>query len=249
MIIAPTIRVKCSNLETSILAQESQAMSETPEDYQERIVDETIKNLHAVIPTCTEDLTPALEAFEQEIIQWFQLKNRRILLDRDLILEPYSIARDSEIQKNKNNLFSCRYEESKHIGNWLIVSEMGRPYCNTSWYGSSGVCPTVVLSLGHFLYYLVTNLNLVALPYLAGLLFVGGAIIYVWWRLLKNQPVMQLWKIIALSAVILAIELFLIVIPFGVLGQIIGWILLFFLAVLWYKRLKNKKVAFSQNAG
>ena len=248
-IIAPTIRVKCSNLETSILAQSGGGISETPEAFQKRVTDETIKNLHAVISNCKEDLTPALDAFEDEIIQWLEFKNRRILLDRDLILEPYSIERESEIQDTKNNLFACRYEESKHIGNWLIVSELGRSYCHTFWYGAGGMCPTVVLSSGHLLFYLVTNFSLASLPYLAGLLFAGGIVISVWWRLLKNQPVMKLWKIIALSLVILGIELFLLFMPFWVIGQIIGWILLFFISVLWYKRLKTQKLTVSQNAG
>ena len=248
-IIAPTIRVKCGNRETLILAQEGLAISGTSEDYQKRVADETIKNLHAMIPNCKEDLTPAIDAFEKEIIQWLDVQNRRILLDRDLILEPYSMERESEIQKSKNNLLACRYEESQRIGNWLIVSELGRPYCDTSWYSSPGMCPTITLSLGNFLFYLVTNVSLVSLPYLAGLLGVGGAIIYSWWVLLKNQPVMKLSKIITLSIVILLIELFLIVMPFLVLGQILGWILLFFILVLWYKKLKSKGLASAQKAG
>ena len=248
-IIAPTIRVKCSNLETSILAQRGRGISETPEAFQKRMVEETIKNLHAVIPNCKEDLTPALDAFEQEIMDWVIFKNRRILLDRDLILEPYSIERESEIQKNRNNLLSCRDEESKQIGSWLIVSERGRPYCQTFWYGPPGMCPTAVLSSGHFLFYLMKNLSLATLPYLAGLLFVGGTIIYLWWKLLKNQPVMKLWRLITVSVVSLAIELFLLVMPFWVFGQFIGWMLLFFLLVLWYKRLKNPVSTSSQKAG
>jgi hypothetical protein len=248
-LIAPTIFVKCSNLKTSILAHESRAIGETFEDFQKRVIDQTLKNLHAVTPQCKEDLTPALDMFEQEIVKWIEFNNRRILLDRDLILEPYSIARESAIQKNKDDLLSCRYEESKHIGSWLIVFEKGRSYCYTYWYDRGGMCPIVILSLGHFLFYLITNPSLVSLPYLAGLFLMGGVIIYVWWRLLKNQPIIKLNKIVALSAIILVIEFFLIVMPFWVLGQIIGWILLFFLAILWYKRWKAKESASRSTAG
>jgi hypothetical protein len=248
-LLEPTIRVKCSNLETPILAYISRADSETLEDFQRRIVEATIQNLHEVIPDCKEDLIPVLDAFEQEIAQWVAFKNRRILLDRDLILEPYSIERKSEIQKNKSNLLTCRYEVSKQVGNWLIVSKMGRPYCYTFWYTTGGMCPVVVLSLGHFLYYLVSNVSLASLPYLVGLLLAVGTITYAWWRVLQNQPAIKPWKIISLSAVILIIELFLIVMPFWIQGQIIGWILLFFLLVLWYKQLKDKKAASRLNAG
>lgn len=248
-LIAPTILVKCSNLKTPILAHESRAIGETSEDFQKRVIDQTIMNLHAVTPQCKEDLTPVLDMFEQEIVKWIEFKNRRILLDRDLILESYSLARESEIQKSKDDLLSCRYEESKHVGSWLIVFEKGRSYCYTYWYNRGGMCPVVILSLGHFLFYLVTNLNLVSLPYLVGLFLMGGAIIYVWWKLLKNQSTIQLNKIVALSAIILVIEFFLIVMPFWVLGQIIGWILLFFLAVLWYKRWKVKGSASRSTAG
>jgi hypothetical protein len=235
-IIEPTIIVKCSNFETSIIAFESRSENETPENYQKRVIVKTIENLHAVSPNCKEDLSPVLETFEKEIAVWLNRNDKRILLDRDLILEPYSTEKDIEMHKNKNNLFLCRYEESQHIGDWLIVFKTGRPYCLTYWYSPGGMCPVIVLSLGGFLLYLLTNLSFTTLPYLAGWLLISGAIIYAWWMLLKNRPAMKQWKLLVISLIIFVVALFLIIPPFWVLGQIIGWILVFGLIVVWYKQ-------------
>lgn len=237
-ILEPTIIVKCGDVETSIRAFEAHLDGETPEDYQKRVEAKTIENLQAASKNCKEDLSPAFETFKKEIIAWLR-KDKRILLDRDLILEPYSIERDNEIQENKNNLFSCRYEESQHVGDWLIVFKTGRPYCLTYWYSPGGMCPVIVLSLGSFLLYLITHLSLTTLPYLAGWLMASGAIIYVWWMLLNNRPVIKWWLSFVLSLVIFVVALFLIIPPFWVLGQVLGWVLVFGLMVLWHKQRKG----------
>jgi hypothetical protein len=245
-IIAPMILVKCSNLEISILAHTSRPASEVFEEYQQRMVLETIKNLHAVVPDCEEDLTPVLDSFEQEIIQWINLENRRPLLDRNLILEPYSTDRALEIQRYKNNLLSCRYEESEHIDNWLIVFETARPYCHVVPYSPRY---PIVPSLGQFFFYLVSNLSVTSLPYLAGILCAGGTVVYISWASLKNRPQFKLWKILLLSSVMLPIAFFFIILPFWVSGQMLGWILFFFLLVLWYKQLRSRRLVSSPNVG
>jgi len=220
----PQIIIKCSNLEASI-----EADNQSPND--------TFKNLQAIVPKCAEDLTPVLDSFKQEITKWLDHKNKRFLLDRDLILEPYSVERDSELQKNENNLLSCRYEESKHVGNWLIIFETSRTYC-LFWHAPGEPCPNIFFSLTRFLFYLATTLNLTTLPYQLGSLLTGAAIIYIWRALLKNRPAMKRSKIVALSIVIFALELFLTIMPFWVLGQTIGLILFFYVLVLWYKQIK-----------
>jgi len=248
--VEPTILVKCSNLEVSLIADSSPIAGESYDDIQKRWADNITKKLQAVVPDCAEDLSPVLDSFEQEIIKWLDYKNKRnAFLDGDLILEPYSTNRDFELQYKKNSLLSCSYEDYKHIGNWLIIFETSRVYCHTSVMNSLGACPTIIFSLGHFLFYLVTNFSLTASPYLASLFLAGTIIFYIWWILLKNRPVLKLWKIIALSMVILAVELFLIVMPFWLPGQIIGWVLFFYILVLWYKHLKNKKLVSNQTAG
>lgn len=230
--------VKCGNLETSIRAFESHLEGETLEDYQKRVEAKTIENFQAVRQNCKEDLSPVFETFKKEIVVWLR-KDKRFLLDRDLVLEPYSVDRDNQIQKNKNDLLLCNYEESKRIGNWLIVFKTGRPYCLPFWdAGHGGMCPTIVISLLGFLFYLVTNLSLTTLPYLAGLLLASGTIIYTWWMLLKNRPVIKGWKAFVLTVTTFVVASFLIFPPFWVLGQVIGWILIFGIMVLWYKQRK-----------
>ncbi len=246
LIIEPTIVVKCSNLQTSIRASESHLEGETPEDYQKRVEAKTIENFRAVSQTCKDDLSPVFETFEKEIAAWLQ-KDKRVLLDGDLVLEPYSIDRENQIQKNKNSLLLCKYEESKHIGNWLIVFKTGRPYCLPFWYaGHGGMCPIIVISILGFLFYLVINLNLTTLPYLAGLILVSGVIAYMWLALLKNRPAMKWWKILVLTLITFVAALFLIIPPFWVFGQVIGWILIYGILALWYTQ---RKVIFKTETG
>lgn len=240
--VDPTIIVKCSNLEVSIGADIPPEAGDTYEDIQNRRTTYALKNLQTIVLDCEEDLRPVLASFEQEIIKFLDYRNRNgTFIDGDLILEPYSIEKDLELQIDKNRLLSCGYNDSKHVGNWLIIFETSRTYCYDYWPTGGGWCPSTTISLEHFLLYLVTNFNLTTAPYLAGLLLVIVASIYFMWKLLKNRPVMKLWKIIALTIVILASELFLIVLPFWLIGQIIGWSSLFYILVLWYNQLKHKK--------
>ena len=77
------------------------------------------------------------------------------------------------------------------------------------------------------------------LPHFIGLLIAGSTTTYAWWIFLKNRPKLSRLKIISLSIVVLIVELFLIVMPFWLWGQIIGWVLFIGVLVLWYKYLKN----------
>ena len=240
--VMPTILVKCSNLEVSIVANTPRVEGDSYDDAQKRWANDTINNLYAVVQNCAEDLTPVLDSFEQEIVKWLDYKNnkRGAFLDGDLILEPYSANRNSELQKKKNDLSSCSYEEFNSVGNWLIIFETSRPYCYTFWH-TPGMCPSIILSLGHFLFYLVTSFSLTALPYLIALLVAGAIIIYAWWKFLNNRPALKLWRVVVLTIVVLVAELFMIVMPVWLFIQIIGWISLFGILVLWYKYFQNTK--------
>ena len=247
--IEPTIFVKCSNLEVSIVANRTPTEGDIYESVQERWVNDTIKNLYAIVPECAEDLTPILDSFEQEIVKWLDYKNKRgAFLDGDFILEPYSAGKDSELQTNKNSLLSCGYAEYKHIGNWLIIFETSRPYCHTFWF-AGGMCPSIIFSLGHFFFYLVMNFSLTTLPHFIVLLIAGSTTTYAWWIFLKKRPKLTRLKIISLSVVVFILELFLIVMPFWLWGQIIGWVLFIGVLVLWYKYLKNGEYVSNQKTG
>ncbi len=238
--VEPIILIRCSNIEIIVSPNTGPTEGESYKDMQERWVKETMNNLLAIVPECEEDLTPVLDSFKQEVTVWLDYESKRgTFLDRDLILEPYSANRDFQLQKDKKSLLSCGYAEYTHIGNWLIIFETGRPYCFTYWYSHGGMCPVIVLSLGGFLLYLLTNLSFTTLPYLAGWLIASGTIIYTWWMVLKNRPVTKGWKSFVISAIIFALALFLIVPPFWIFGQVIGWVLVFGLIVLWYKQRKG----------
>jgi|GEM_PF-5342589 hypothetical protein len=245
-ILPPTIIVKCSNFETSISTYISRSENETSEEYQKRVVAVTIENLYAVSPNCEEDLSPVLEAFEKEISIWLNQKNKRILLDWNLMLELYSTERDDEIQKNSKNLFSCDYEESQRVGNWLIINQTGRSYCFT-FTTFSGSCPSVFISLSSFLFYLIMNLSFTTMPYFMGLLIIISLVVYLWWMILRKYSTLAFWKLIIISIVILFAEIFLVFPLFGFFGQIIGWFLFFGLIVLWYIQIKYKTNITSQN--
>jgi len=76
----PAIQVKCSNTEVPILA---------PED--------AYKKLSDIAALCNENLAPVISTFEQRIAESFRI-SRLLLLRRELILEPYSPAREAQIQ-------------------------------------------------------------------------------------------------------------------------------------------------------
>lgn len=248
--VEPRVLLKCSNQEFLIEGTALPVEGETYESRLKRRVNATIESVLAVAPRCEEDIAPALPAFEQEIIKWLDYENygRGAFLEGDLVLEEYSTDRDTQLQKKKNNLLSCGYEEYQHVGNWLIVFRTSRSYCYEFWY-ALGSCPSIVLSLGHFLFYLIANFNLQSFPYLLGLLLIMTIIISALWRILQNRPLMPWWKIIVLSVAILTVELYLLVVPFWLIGQIIGWVLLFYILLLWYKQLRNKMYVFKAKAG
>jgi hypothetical protein len=233
--IEPTILVKCSNLETAILANQQVEAGDTREDIKRRQANNTVDNLLAIIPNCAEDLVPVVDIFEQEIIKWLDHENKRgAFLDRNLVLEPYATDRYSQLQKNKNSLLSCSYEEFRHHDDWLISFETNRPYCGL--FGiTPGACPNVILSSGQFLVYLVTNININTIPYMIGLLLTGAAMVGVWLILLENQIVMHWRNIFILSIALLPIGLLLIMPPVWIVAQIGGWILIFYILALWYK--------------
>lgn len=247
--VEPRILIRCSNMEVSIGPDTGRMEGESYDDMQERWVKETMNHLLAIVPECEEDLVPILDSFDQEITVWLDYESKRgAFLDGDLILEPYSFEKEAELSREKDALLSCSYAEHKHIEEWLIVFETSRPYCYTFWY-VAGMCPSIILSLGHFLFYLVTNFSFVALPYLAGLLIAGATIIYAWWKFLKNRQVMKLWGIVTLSIMVLIAELFMIVMPVWLFIQVIGWISFFGILVLWYKYFQSAKYASRQNTG
>ena len=247
--VEPIILIRCSNMEVSISPNSGRMDGETYEDMQERWVKETINNLLAIAPDCEEDLTPVLESFKEDITVWLNYKNKReAFLDGDLILEPYSADQEVELNKAKSDFFSCDYAEHKQVGNWLIIFETSRPYCHTFWF-AAGMCPSIIFSLGHFFFYLISSFKLATIPYLIGLLIVGLSITYVWWAFLKNRPKLSRLKIFSLSFVVFIAEFFLIVMPFWLWGQIIGWISFIGILVLWYKYLKNGEYISNQKAG
>lgn len=247
--IEPTIIVKCSNLEVSIRAESPPIENDTDNDAQEQLAKETFVNLQAIVPKCAEDLTPVLEPLSQEIINWFDSADqRRAIFDGNLIFEPYSSDRAFDLEKNKNNLLSCDYGEYKQIGNWLVIFETSRPYCQAFSY-ILGSCPSIVLSLESFFVYLVTNFSIATLPYLAGLLFASVTTTYLWWQVLRNRPALKLWETVVLSLIVLMGQLCVMVVPVWLPGQVIGWILFFGILVLWYKQLINKKHVSKPNTG
>ncbi len=245
--VEPTILIRCSNMEVRIGPNSGRMDTETYGDMQKKRVKETINDLLAIVPNCEEDLTPVLESFKQDITTWLDYENKRgAFLDGDLILEPYSAEKEAELSKEKSNLFPCGYAEYKHIGNWLIIFKTSRPYCHTYWF-ASGMCPSVIFSLGHFFFYLVANFSMTTLPYFVALLIVGALMIYAWWAFIKNRPKLNQRRIVSLSFIIFIVELFLIIMPFWLWGQILGWVLFIGVLVLWYKYLKNDK--YTQKVG
>jgi len=209
----PAIQVKCSNTEVPILA---------PEDAHKKLSD--------IAALCNENLAPVISTFEQRIAESFRI-SRLLLLRRELTLEPYSLAREAQIQKGNRNLLSCSYKDLERVGQWLIVQVKGRPYCHELAYFTT--CPTIFFSLSRFLFFLTLNPNLTTLPYLTGFLASIILVTGLWHQYLKRRPTTSRRGVIIESMVLLPLALLLIAIPIGLIAQVIGWAIGCYLLARW----------------
>ena len=91
---------------------------------------------------CVENLDDIKPTFAQEVQNWMSTK-KGYFLGGNLIFEPYSTSRESELVESKNAYGNCHYEDSKRVGDWFIVTGTSRDYCYLTG-GGGGMCPSAI---------------------------------------------------------------------------------------------------------
>jgi|GEM_PF-4575613 len=110
---------------------------------------------------CNEDFSADQAAILVEVQKWYA-EDKHYFWDRSLDIEPFTDKREQALEQQ--DYFKCAYAEYQRVGNWLVVKNTTRPYCQGSILVGV-ICPMTVFSLGSFVIYLFTHLNASTLPY------------------------------------------------------------------------------------
>ena len=141
---------------------------------------------------CVENLNDIKPTFIQEVQNWMSTK-KGYFLGGNLIFEPYSSDRESELIENKNAYGKCNYEDFKKVGNWFVVTGTSRDYCYLTG-GGGGMCPSATISYAKFLGFLLSNPNSSTFQYLAGYLITFGIFIGFLAYLFKRKELKLFFK-------------------------------------------------------
>lgn len=193
---------------------------------------------------CVENLDDVKPIFDQEVKIWISTR-KGAFLGGNLIFEPYSISRESELVKSKDAYGNCHYEDFKKVGNWFVVTGTSRDYCYLTG-GGGGMCPSATISQIKFFGFLLSNPNSNTLPYLLGYLIALslaiGFVIY----LFKRKELKLFFKpnkFNIIFTLVLGIPTFLFVLFTGI-EQIFVWIIGYYvfssLIKYIYVRVKQK---------
>jgi hypothetical protein len=178
----------------------------------------------------------ALVASELDDLMTAWSRSRRSYLDGNMIIEPYSPQAEMAIQSRQRDLLSCRLDTFTRLGNWLIVTETHRPYCDTNQLIT--LCPTVVFSISGFASYLLANPSPMGGAYLFVLLVVCAVMVASFYQFAKKRRTSMGWLTIQ-TLVLLPVVLFLNFIQVFMIGQIAGLTLWAFIIAQWIVKLKN----------
>jgi hypothetical protein len=141
----------------------------------------------------------------EAVVAW-NAGSRGAPLDRDLTILPYTIEAERDALRANANLFQCHYFEIRQIGDWLLLAETGREYCPFVSVFSADLCPHIRFSHTGFMFYLLTHINWVTLPYLIGFVLVCAGILRLIQNIASHEYVQYLlhpqFKTIALAALI-----------------------------------------------
>ncbi len=244
----PMIWVKCSNTQVPILSNRQPRSGEAITETRNLWLEDTYKNLSKVVAICNENLRPVINVAREKIQSWVN-NRKRTFLDGDLIFEPYSSMREMQLQKGKNDLLSCSYEEFERIDNWLVITKTSRAYCQDFWY-SPGACPDIIFSLSLFLIFLAINPNLTTLPYLILFIVMIALLGKAWLLFLKGRSPISRRRLAIESLILFPLTLHLIFIPTWFVGQLGGWIMGTYLLARWMRPIVSVwQVSSKQGAG
>ncbi len=202
--------------------------------------------LHYLDSICVENINDIKPIFTREVQNWM-LTDKGAFLGGNLIFEPYSKDRESELIESKNKYSNCYYEDSKKIGDWFVITETSRDYCYLT-DGGGGMCPSTTTSYTKFLVFLLSNPNRTTFPYLTWYLILFGTIIGFLAYLFKRKELKLFFnpnKFNIIFTLVLGILTFLLFILFMGIEQIIiliiGYYILASVVKYIYTRIKNKQ--------
>ena len=194
---------------------------------------------------CVEDLTGLQQVFSQEIQGWVNSR-KEYFLDGNLAFEPYSLNRESDLEKSKNDFGRCHYYDFKRAGGWLIVTRKTRDYCSLSG-GIGGMCPSVTMSYTKYFGFLISHPNTKTLPHLAGFLIIIAVIMVFFAYLFKRKEIIPFFKpqkFIILFTIVLGIPISSFLFLVGLLKQSILWLIgcyvIACIVAYVYRRLKKR---------
>lgn len=194
---------------------------------------------------CVENLNGIKPTFTQEVQNWMSTR-KGYFLGGNLVFEPYSTVRESELIESKNSYENCHYEDFKKVGNWFVVTGTSRDYCYLTG-GGGGMCPSATISYTKFFGFLLSNPNSNTLPYLAEYLIAFVVIIGFLVYLFKRRDLKLFFKpnkFNIIFTLVLGIPTLLLFILFTGIEQIIIWIVGYYvfasLIKYIYTRVKKK---------
>jgi len=98
--------------------------------------------------------------------------NFRFFLKGQMKITPYEAIKEQQLQRSREQLLGCHYDDYKRAGNWLIIQRTSRSYCYLGPHSIS--CPITIISYPQFLSYLLSDIGGPTLPYLAALMILLG---------------------------------------------------------------------------
>lgn len=194
---------------------------------------------------CVENLKDIEPTFAKEVQNWMTTKKGNFL-GGNLIFEPYSTDRESELIESKNAYGNCHYEDFEKVGNWLVVTQTSRDYCYLTG-GGGGMCPYAIKSHLQFIGFLLTHPNSDTIPYLFGYLIavvIAIGFIAYFFKRKELKLFFKPNKFNIIFTLVLGIPTFLLFLMFTGIEQIIVWIIGYYifasLIKYFYLRIKKK---------
>jgi hypothetical protein len=176
---------------------------------------------------CKGDFEGIEEAFKQNIVEWAETRNLSSFWGDELLVEPYTQAKETQVSMSQNNLLSCLYFTSEKAGEWLFITAHAREYCR-----NTGTCyHKKTVSYPYFFLYLINNLSPLTFTYLFVYVAAFGITIAFWLFLLKSlklQP--SLGKLGVDLLIISPLYLFFATFLVSNWGEQLGWLMMTYIA-------------------
>jgi hypothetical protein len=124
---------------------------------------------------CVEDFTSILAPLLHAIDRWTRTDQHQPG-NGDFILQPYTETKEQALHQDSSAYRACQYPAYTRLGDWLVSKQITRPYCVES-RRPNVPCPTIELSIGAFLLFLLYHADRSTILYVAIMVF-GSALLF-----------------------------------------------------------------------